>query len=114
MLVGEHGEGGDGLVESCVRDAHGVVARLVVQLDHDAVALTVVYGDRVDELRLDVVAVDRIDPHWVLVDGDSQGFHARAADPVDAGPFVLGVDVDGFVTGATVRDGADILEIRGN
>ena len=72
VVVGEHGEGGDGLVEAGVGDADLVVARLVVKLDHGAVALAVPDGRHLRELRLDVVAVDGVDPHGVLVDGDGE------------------------------------------
>ena len=111
--VREGCKGRDGLVESGVGDAEGVVAGFVVELDHDAVTLAVPDGKGLHQLRLDVVAVDGVDPHGVLVDGDGEGFYARAADPVDAGPFVFGVHVDGLVTGAAVRGGADVLESRG-
>lgn len=70
--VGEDGEGGDGLVEAGVGDADGVVARFIVQFDHGAVALAVPDRDGLRQLRVDVVAVDGVDPHGVFVDGDGE------------------------------------------
>lgn len=113
MGVGEDGESGDGLVKAGVGDADGVVAGFVVQFDHGAVPLAIPDRDRLRQLRVDVVAVDGVDPHGMFVDGDGERFHARAADPVDAGPFVVGFDVDGLVTSAAIGGGADILEARG-
>ena len=68
VLVAQGGEGGDDLSEARVGEADGVVARGLVEADHDRVALAGEHLDSMDFLGFDVLAVDFVDPHFVFVD----------------------------------------------
>src|SRR6266487_5438863 len=51
----------------------------------------------VDELWLDVPAVDLIDPHWVFVDRDNHLLNTRSTDHIQASPSIVRINFDGRV-----------------
>ena len=83
------------MIEPVVGHADGVLSGVLIELDHDGVAVAIVGDYLVDQLRGDIVAVHRVDPHSMTVDSELQTLEATGIDECQCCPTTILLRVDG-------------------
>jgi hypothetical protein len=96
-LVSQGSKAGDNLVSLVGGDSDRVILGSLVELDHSGVSFTVVDGRTFDKYRFNIAAVDFVDVHGMLVNGENESLHCSRADELQTDPALSRINFNNLV-----------------